>query len=191
MELLEKYLSENFNLSPSELELIFSFHKVVHLKKGDFFINQGVTCRHTGFLAEGLMRYFEFDKDGNDPTCYFTYPPHYILDPFTFFEQNPAVTNAQAVTNCTLLKMSYNDHQHLSREFSRWETISRELVMKLGLEFSNQKTLLSLNAKDRYAYFEEKYPQVALEAPLQYVATYLGMAVPSLSRIRKNRMVKG
>lgn len=188
MELIKKYLEQNYDISSNESELILSFHKPIKLKKGDFFIEQDKVPRSTGFLVDGLMRYFEYDKDGNDPTCYFSFPPHYVLDPFTFFEQKPAVTNAQAVNNCTLLQLSFENHKKLQSIFNRWGTISNELIMKLGLEFSNQKTLLSLNATDRYEYFENKYPQVARQAPLQFVASYLGIAAPSLSRIRKSRM---
>jgi hypothetical protein len=40
-------------------------------------------------------------------------------------------------------------------------------------------------AKEKYAEFVRRYPDLALSVPLQYIASYLQITPQSLSRIRK------
>lgn len=185
MEKLQKYFIKNFQLNEKEAETILSFLKIQTLQKGDFFIEEEKICRNAGFLLDGIMRYFTYDNEGNDPTCYFSYPTHYIVDPFTFKEQKPSAINAQAVTRCRMAVISFENDQKLNALFPRWQEITNQIVLQLAMEFSNQKSMLSLSATGRYEYFVQKYPEVAQLAPLQFIASYLGIAQPSLSRIRK------
>lgn len=186
MEQLGKLLTDNYQLEKPEVNLVLEHHNISTINTGDFFIANGRPCRYSGFLLNGVMRCFEYDKDGNDPTCYFFYPAHYILDPFTYYQQTPSSINAQAVTDCEMAIMSFDEEKKLIAQFPRWVEISRDILLKMTLELSNQKAMLALNATERYEYFMAHYPIVAKHAPLKYVASYLGIAQPSLSRIRKS-----
>src|SRR6185295_8578790 len=98
MDFPQKIFSDNFHLKKEEWEVINEVIKPVTLSKGDFFIEEGKICRNSGFILKGVMRYFSYDKDGNDPTCYFSYENHYICDPFAFKKQEPSNINLQALT---------------------------------------------------------------------------------------------
>jgi hypothetical protein len=39
-------------------------------------------------------------------------------------------------------------------------------------------------AEDRYRFFEKHFPDLLQKVPLKYIATYLGMNLETLSRIR-------
>lgn len=49
---------------------------------------------------------------------------------------------------------------------------------------------ISLNAEEKYISFIEKQPKIALRVPQHMIASYLGMAPETLSRIRKQSSKK-
>jgi hypothetical protein len=186
MEQLQKYLTDRVQLTVDEWTLLSQHIKIKTLKKGEFFIEQNKICRNSGFILKGVMRYFSFDKNGNDPTCYFVCENQYITDPFTFKKQTPSDMNLQAVTKCDIAVISFDADKRLQTAFPRWADFTNQMLLDVSINFANQKELLAMNATKRYDYFLENYPTVARRAPLQYVASYLGIKQPSLSRVRKN-----
>lgn len=54
---------------------------------------------------------------------------------------------------------------------------------------ANQRRLNSMlggTAEERYLTFTNKYPEISNRVPLKTIASYLGIAPESLSRIRRN-----
>ena len=190
MEALQKILHEKFNVTEEEWRIISPYVKLQALEKGEFFIEENKICRSSAFILEGVAHYFNYDKNGNAPTCYFSYEGHYAVDPFTFASQAPAKINLQAVTRCRLAVISYESDKKLGAIFPRWSEIATQALLQVSMEFANQKELVSMNASERYDYFIKQYPHLAKRVPLHYVASYLGVAQPSLSRLRKNAGLK-
>jgi CRP-like cAMP-binding protein len=186
MEHLQKYFTEKFQISKADWDLINENIKTKTLQKGEFFIEQNKICRNAGLILKGVMRYFSYDENGNDPTCYFVCENQYITDPFTFKKQTPSDMNLQAVTKCEIVVISFDADKLLQTAFPRWADITNQMLLDVSINFANQKELLVMNATNRYAYFIENYPTIARRTPLQYVASYLGIKQPSLSRVRKN-----
>lgn len=189
MERLQKYFTDNFQLSKDDWNLINENIKTKTLQKGEFFIEQNKICRNSGIILTGVMRYFSYDENGNDPTCYFVCENQYITDPFTFKKQTPSDMNLQAVTKCDIAVISFDADKRLQTVFPRWTDITNQMLLDVSINFANQKELLAMNATKRYDYFIENYPTIARRVPLQYVASYLGIKQPSLSRIRKNNSI--
>lgn len=96
--------------------------------------------------------------------------------------------NLQAVTKCDIAVISFDRDKKLQTLLPGWNDIINQVLLEVSMNFANQKELLALNASKRYDYFIENYPTIASRAPLQYVASYLGMKQPSLSRVRKNNL---
>lgn len=48
----------------------------------------------------------------------------------------------------------------------------------------SHKERLTLSAKERYEAFRQQFPQVCRRAQLGYIASYLGITLPTLSRLR-------
>jgi hypothetical protein len=45
-------------LSPTEMSIVTSLFKEKSYKKGDFFLEEERICKHVGFVAKGLMRFY-------------------------------------------------------------------------------------------------------------------------------------
>lgn len=185
MDELKERLVKDFSLDEEQWLEIERCLEEVTLEKNEFFIQQGKVCRKTGFILEGVMQYFEVDAAGNEPTCFFTYEGHFVTDPFTYEEQKPAVVNLKTITACRLAVLTYENDRKLSASIPRWKEIKSLLTLKQSLEFADQKSIIHLSAAGRYDYFIRNYPNLALRVPLQFIASYLGIAQPSLSRLRR------
>jgi CRP-like cAMP-binding protein len=184
MEELKKYL-KTMGLQDKDWMLLEQTVDIKTLKKGDLLIEQYRPSRNSGFVLEGLMRYFCYDEDGNDPTGFFCEEHTFVVDPYSFFEQKAATLSLEAVTECKVAVISHGKYLLLCQQSSNWETMIQKLLLKTAMDFANQKDLMNMTAAKRYAFFLEKYPSFAQRAPLKYVASFLGIAQPSLSRIRK------
>jgi CRP-like cAMP-binding protein len=184
--LLKTYLEDHFSIDEQEWATISSFFEEVRMPKNEVFIEAGKVCKNAGFILDGVMRYFAADMEGNEPTCYFSFEGHYIVDPFTFDVQQPSNINLKSVTDCSLAVISYQKDSELRQVYPKWVHISNAMLLKVSIEFANQKEMVSMKASQRYEHFVQQYPQLAQRVPLQYIASYLGIAQPSLSRLRKN-----
>lgn len=189
MEQIKSLLYFHFHLTDPEWKLIKSKISIASFAKGEFMITQGEQSHLTGFLISGVMRYFCYDAKGNDPTGFFTYENHYLIEPYAFRKQIPATLNLQALIPCSIGIITAEGDADLMASIPRWLDISNKLVFDQSLEFASQKEMISMNATDRYAYFCKHYPTIAARAPLRYIASYLGIKQPSLSRLRKQNLI--
>jgi CRP-like cAMP-binding protein len=186
MEAFRKYLEQKCRLNPQGWDHLSGFFSAVTLPRNTHFITQGEANRQCGFILEGVLRYFSSTEKGDDPTCYFSFENHIVFDPYTYRTNVPASLNAVAVTDCRLAVISMEEEQKLLAVFPQWMDICNQLLLEVSLEFANQKTMMAMKAAERYAFFCDTYPHLAKRVPLQFIASYLGIAQPSLSRIRKN-----
>lgn len=186
MEQLKKYLKERFRLTAEDADIITSYFTEEKISKNHFFVSEGKTELSSAILLEGVVRYFAYDDEGNDPTCYFSFEYHILMDPFTYRQQKPATLNIASVTPCRLAVLSYEDEEKLITAYAKWPVIANEMLLEVSMEFANQKTMTAMAAGERYDFWVKNYPGIANRVPLQYVATYLGITQQSLSRLRKN-----
>ena len=51
----------------------------------------------------------------------------------------------------------------------------------------SHKERLTLPAKERYEEFKQQFPQICQRVKLRYIASYLGITLPTLSRLRAKK----
>lgn len=185
MEEFRKYLELKARLDQQGWDQLAPFFSETTLPRNGYFITQGQANRQCGFILNGVLRYFTTTEKGDDPTCYFSFENHIVFDPYTYRTSAPATLNAVAVTDCRMAVISMEDEQRLLAQYPHWMDICNQLLLEVSLEFANQKTLMAMKAAERYTFFCDTYPHLARRVPLQFIASYLGIAQPSLSRIRK------
>lgn len=180
-----EYLINKFGLSLEDCDKVSSYFKEITLPKNHFFVSEGKVQNSCAILLDGVVRYFSYDEDGNDPTCYFSFENHLLMDPFTYRLQKPASLNIVSVNTCKLAVLNCVSEKSLIEEFPRWSDMAKEMVLEMSLEFANQKEMVNIRAAERYNFFLTNYANIAYRIPLQYVATYLGVTQQSLSRLRR------
>jgi len=172
-------------LANEDIELIQTSFKPYQLKKGDYFLKAGEKNEYIAFLQQGLVRYF-VDKNNTEATFEFTQEGEFIGDYQSFTKQTPSLQYIQAIEDCSLLRITLADVQHIFNHTKHGNKLGRIIVEHRFDVMVNQ--LLSIymqNPEDRYKRFVANYTNLAQRIPQYLIASYVGIQPQSLSRMRK------
>lgn len=173
-------------LSNSDLQIIFEAHKKISISKNDFLLKRGDVANKYFCVEKGLIRSYVYDFNGNDITTGFIGKDEIAIDVVSLFHQVPAVEYCQALTDCECYAIDFETFQQLYHSIKGLNEWGRGW-MSTSLFDLKQRTISMItdSATERYKGLQKQYPQILLQAPLKYVASYLGITDTSLSRIRK------
>ncbi|WP_256011633.1 Crp/Fnr family transcriptional regulator [Desertivirga xinjiangensis] len=173
-------------LTESELETICQAHVPVVFSKGDYLLKKGQVANSYFCVIEGLVRSYVYDFNGNDITTGFIGKNEIAIDVVSLFHQIPSVEHFQALTDCKCYAINLDNFQvlyHSIKGFNEWgRAWMSECLFQL-----KQRTISMItdSASERYKRLQYQHPQILQEAPLKFIASYLGITDTSLSRIRK------
>ena len=185
MHPFQSYIAQYTALPPAEWKQIAACLRVQDYASGATLLEEGKICRKLYFLESGLMR-FHVNRDGRDVTKYFTEPPYCFTSQRSFTQNLPATESIQAIADSRVWEMDKTDAFRLLDELPSWNTFVRTLIQEVQyyteviLEDLQNKT-----AEERYAEMIRERSTLLEQLPLKYLASYLGIAPQSLSRIRK------
>ena len=173
------------NFREEEIALIISQFEKVAFKKNEYLIELGKVATYYYFLESGFARSYTIDTEGNDITTKFFSAEDIIIDWHSYFLKKPSRESIKAVTSCKCWKISFGDFMKLFkieafREVGRTRLINNYFELK-----GHSISVIADQAKDRYLKLLEEKPTILQNVPLKHIATYLGIADTSLSRIRK------
>ena len=172
-------------ISPEEKEIISSLFREKIYNKGDLFLADGQTCKHVGFVAKGLMRYY-INHDGEEKTYAFSQENQYVSNYESFLPQMPSSKIIQALEDSHVFVISYSDLQILYAKVREGERYGRIAVEAVFLQM-----LIDINSfytetpEVRYEGFIKNHPDLQQRISQYHIASFVGVKPQSLSRIRK------
>ncbi|OFX84157.1 MAG: hypothetical protein A2W99_00055 [Bacteroidetes bacterium GWF2_33_16] len=183
---LKDGLSHYSNLSPVEIDKSLSLFTPEKLRAKEYFLKQGKVSDKIGFLEFGMLRSFFYDENGNDITTHFFQPGQIIISMRSFNAQLPSKENIMTIEESSLLVITYKNMIALYEKIPVWREITK-MVDEHKFNQLNKRSiqLQTLSALERYQLFCEKNPLIIKSVPLRYIASYLGIDIATLSRIRK------
>lgn len=174
------------DLIEEELVQIFEAHQKTEIKKGAYFLKKGQIANEYYCIEKGLARAYVMDFNGNDITTSFFSENEIVIDVVSLFQRIRSKENIQALTDCVCWKIDYDPFQslfHTIDAFSEWGRVW--MTQNLFQLKQRSISMITETAKDRYLTLQSQHPQIIQQAPLKYIASYLGITDTSLSRIRK------
>jgi CRP-like cAMP-binding protein len=175
------------SFSSEEKQSILNHFEKLEIKKGDTILNTNDLVTHQYFVLNGCLRTFFIDKQGKEHTLQFAIKDWWISDFTAFFSASKAIMTIECIQEATLYKISKQSMEALYKEIPQLETFFRIKMEKAFASF--QKRILAnlaLPAKERYISFINTYPNIEKSIKNYHIASYLGIATESLSRIRKD-----
>lgn len=170
----------------SDMQEIFSLHKKMIVNKGEFLLKEGKVANAYYLVEKGLMRFYVHDFNGNEITTQFIGENEIVNEVSSLFQHLPTVQNIQAVTDAVLWKIDFNDFQYLYHSLESVREWGREwMAAQLFQSQLRSIEMITQSASFRYLQLLKDRPQIVQQAPLKQIASYLGIADTSLSRIRK------
>ncbi len=173
-------------LRDDELETIIDKHKLIHFKKGDFIFKAGQVSNEYFCIKSGLIRTFLYDYNGIDITTDFISADCLAIDVLSLFHRTPAQENYQALTDIEAYVIKLDAFQELYHSIKGFNEWGRAWMVENLFQLKQRSlSMISDSAKQRYIKLQDEHPEILLEAPLKFIASYLGITDTSLSRIRK------
>lgn len=184
-------ISEQFNpLSEACMQELISCSEVLQFDEPTIIVKEGQYADKTYFIYKGGARAY-YRKDGKDITDWFAFENHFISAVNSFFTGVPSYYYIEVFEPSTLLALSKSDVDRLSMTYPEFGLLGYQIVVKTMLQLQHRVVSLQFEtAKQKYENLLQVYPQITLRVPLTHIASYLGITLETLSRIRnpKNRI---
>ncbi len=183
---LRQYLATNLHVAENDVLEIVEQCTVQQIKKDSFLVRQGEYCRHGFFVEQGLLRQYSIDEKGKEHIISFAPEGWFITDRESVYFNEPARYFIQAYENSQIALLDEDFNQLISKKIPNYNTFNTKLLHNhIRHLLKRIDLLLSASAEDRYLQFVTMYPDILLRVPQTMVASYLGIAPESLSRVRK------
>jgi len=184
---LVKFIQQIIPITTKEAVDISNFFQYTELKKGDFLVEENKVSDSYLFLVKGLLRTYLYDIDGNEITTDFYTKNDVVFEVTSFFQRIPSQVNIQAITNCEGYTLSYEQLNSLFHNRPAFRDFGRAILVKEFIA-SKKRTISMINqtAEQRYKALLQLQSEIVINAPLKYIASYLGITDSTLSRIRKD-----
>ena len=184
MNELLAYLNSIHPLSQVANDYLLDHLKKIEVSKKKFILKEGRVCFNIYFVESGLLRCF-YIKNDKEINSWFMKESDVIVSVESFFNQSPSYENIQALEDCILYYIDYNELQHLYNNCPEFNYVGRILIEKY-YKLSEQRlySLRMQKAAEKYSFIMNHFPQIIQRVPSKYLASYLGITEETLSRIR-------
>jgi CRP-like cAMP-binding protein len=161
-----------------------------YLKRGELLTCNGEVCRQVSFINRGLLRMF-YLVDGKEVCTGFGKENDYLAQYDSFLTKQPSAGNVDALEDCELINLSYDNVQSLYAEEPVFQIFGRKIAEMLFIMISSQTTsLLTLTPEERYKAVLERQPFIIQRVPQYMIASYIGITPEHLSRLRRKMTAK-
>jgi CRP-like cAMP-binding protein len=185
MDLIER-IKKFYSLSNKDLEISQRAFKPKTVPAKTFFLAEGKIANEVAFIENGLFRSFFYDDNANDITTHFFQPGTVLISMESFNNQVPSKENIIALEDSEIYVISHQEMTELYKQVPAWRQITKDVdEMKFNDLMNRSIQLQILSARERYEMFCQNNPGVIQKVALKHIASYLGIDIATLSRIRK------
>lgn len=164
------------------LKSLFTFREY---KKGDTLLNMGENTKVVCLILQGIVRGVYIDKEGEEITKCFSKEGEWCCF-YNMINDSPSEYWIEALEDChvaeievELLRNILTKYQQLRILYDKLYNHAFVLSDEKGVSFQR------MQAKERYIYFANKYPDIEERVKQEYIASYIGITPSSLSRIKR------
>lgn len=181
--LLFDFIEQHVELSEKEKETLISLNLFRSVKKGTVLLERGQKSNEGYFVLKGCVRVYYITDGVEKTTAFYTemegVTPHCVINkqPSEYFI---------ACSEDSILSVSTPDMEaEMFEKFPKFEKLCRvlteKLVAKQQINFDEFRTS---SPEQRYLNLLDKRPDLIQRVPQHQLASYLGMAPQSLSRLK-------
>lgn len=178
-------------LANNEFELVKQAFSPKKLKRKQYFLQEGEVCWHSAFIVKGALRLYTVDDRDVEHTLQLAIENWWITDWESWVTLTPSIYNIDAWEDSEMLLITRAKGIELVQNFPAFNEMVRKMDENRAIAVQKRLTAsISLSAEKRYADFLQQYPDLIQRFPQHIIASYLGIAKETLSRIRKQALQK-
>ena len=189
-EILFEYLGKHLPLSPDDMDFIRSVFTPKKLLKGEFLLREGDISKYGAFVCHGFLRSYVIDNKGKEHIIQFA-PENWWISDKGASAEGKASCFIDAIEDSDLLLIDQAGHLKMLEKVPAYSA-SFQAGMQKRSAAKDKRIVHSLiaDAEERYHDFLQTYPSIAQRVPQHMLASYLGIAPETLSRVRRKSMRK-
>jgi len=181
-----KAISKMYTPLPKECnEELLNSAKLLKIKKETILVKEGQYSDKTFFILNGCARAY-YLKDGKDISDWFAFENEFISSINSFFLKVPSPHYIEVLEDSVLVEISRAEADRLADKYRAFERLTKIIVTKTMLQ--QQARIASMqfySAEQKYNNLLSIYPTITQRIPLTHIASYIGITLETLSRIRK------
>lgn len=184
---MKKFFESLNILSIEELDKIDTYITKRKIEKEDFLIQIGEVSKEIAYIKSGVLRsYFISYKEEEVINC-IGFNGDLISAFGSFIQETPSDETIQAIIDTEIEVIQKHNLEQLYETSPNWQKVGRIMTEMLCL-FQKER-IMSFQKNDattRYKLLEENNLEYIKHIPLHYIASYLGISMRHLTRIRKS-----
>ena len=184
-ELARKYST----MTHDELDVLESVLVPMKYRKGDMILNEGEQCMSIMYIEKGLVRQFYF-KNGKEVTEHMANEGNIVMCIESLFKEEPTYLQVETLEPTVIYHLPKKRLEEVALHNVNIQILYRKILEESLIQSQIHADLVRFEtAENRYRRMLKLSPQVALRAPLLYIASYLQMTPETLSRVRSTTVL--
>jgi CRP-like cAMP-binding protein len=178
-------------MTDDEFELVRRAFVPKKIRKKQYLLQEGDVCKYLSFIVKGAMRQYTVDEKGNEHIVRFGIENWWMADRESFELLTPTIYNIDAWEETEVLQVTLANLTELKERFPGMNKVTTALDKRGHIAAQKRITAaISLTAEEKYLDLFKTHPIFFQRFPQTMIASYLGISPETLSRIRKNNILK-
>ena len=194
MNNLKKELEKSITITEEEWAFITSKFKPKSAKKGEIIHYAGDVFSDIWYIKSGLARSYFIDNNGKDFTWQLYFNDEsmsklnlFMDDSVSYYEQSGSLVSFEILEDAEFEVISLKDFDELLDMNMKWQHFGRMMVHDTWYASTYKRviSLMSETAQERYERLLKEYPTIFQKVKSYHIASYLGIAPQTLSKLRR------
>lgn len=188
MDNLLKYIRSLTHFSDASWELLQSALTKREFRKNEWLLKEGQVCNTLFYIDKGYCK-SHYEMDGVVKNTGFFFENEIATNMDSFGSGQESKFNIVACEPVTVILFDKQKLFETAKQASEIEILGRNCIRQFATKQEEFSTLFKLYAaRERLEYLETRYPEILQRVSLSQLASFLGVARETLSRIRKRRI---
>ncbi len=184
MDQLLTFLCSVYPLSAALQQHLLSIVKARTLKKQDFLLKKGQTCREIHFIMKGMLRCY-YNLGDKEVSSWFMKEGDVIVSIDSFYNQSPSYEFIQALEDTETFYISFEELEDTRRRFPEFNYIGWKLTTDYLILWTRQLLAIRMRlAKERYQFLLDNHADLMQRVPSKYLASFLDLNEITLSKMK-------
>ncbi len=187
MEALQQKIAEISALSTESMNSFLAAWKYWSVPKDHFLLREQVVSDYIYFIQKGVARIYYY-KNEKEITEWIAMDRQFFLSITSFLNRTPSHLIIQTIEASEVYGIHHNDFMALADSRHEIERLLRKMVTRsLILSQQRMNSIQFETAQQRYESLLKNSPNIVQRVPLSYIASFLGVTLETLSRIRSQK----
>jgi CRP-like cAMP-binding protein len=175
------------NLDRATLSALNAISAVKKIKKGEFLLQQDEICKNSYWIEKGIARKY-YINDGKEITTELYFDDDLAISFDSYCLQTPSREFIQAITDVTVSQTDFTAFQKAKQAFPKLLELDLMMTEYYAMWLENRLfEFHTMDATSRYLKLVKDHPKIIQNIPLTFIASYLGVSLETLSRIRAKK----